>query len=152
MLAFSLRCWDQQIVTTRTDTHASRKIHYTSFAPAHASICHTRWELEKNYLHVLQRHVLLTTALSQHYCNWDMMDSFTAVWGHINRLSPYKEANFCRLHNTHQPADLPTPGICLNLIHMTGFLSMREVITVTDLHQRQWKKHNKKLAASWEKP
>jgi len=91
MLSFSLRCWDQQIVPIRTDTHISRKIHYTNFTLEHARIYHMRWELQKNYLHVLQRHVLMTTALSQHYCNWDMMDSFTAVRGHINRLSPYKQ-------------------------------------------------------------
>lgn len=92
MLAFSLRCRDQQIVTNCTDTHTSRNIHYTSFALAHARIFHTRRELEKNYLHMLQRHVLLTTALSQHYCNWDMIDSFTACKGHINRLRPYKQS------------------------------------------------------------
>jgi hypothetical protein len=60
--------------------------------------------MEKNYLHVLQRHVLLTTALSQYYCNWDMMDSFNAGQRHINRLRPYQQKSKFLLVTQHTSA------------------------------------------------
>ena len=78
-----------------TDTHALRKIHYTIFALALATIHHMQQEWEKNYKNILQRHVLFTDPLTEHNWVWDIMDSFTASQWHTDILQTLsnKETN-----------------------------------------------------------